>query len=41
LIGAEKSKWAEEISPLMTVEDNESPSFRYFREKLRELAGLP
>jgi hypothetical protein len=40
LIGAEKSKWAEEISPLMTVEDNESPSFRYFCKKMKQLAGM-
>lgn len=39
LIGAEKSKWAEHISPHMSVEGNLSPSFRYFRDKLRELAA--
>ncbi|MBF0371568.1 MAG: hypothetical protein HQL52_19185 [Magnetococcales bacterium] len=37
-IGAEKSKWAEKISPHMDVEINASPSFSYFRSKLRELA---
>ncbi len=36
-IGAEKSKWAAEISAYMTVENNLSPSFQYFRGKLREL----
>jgi hypothetical protein len=39
-VGAEKSKWAREISPHMVVENNLSPSFQYFRRKLRELAGL-
>lgn len=37
-IGAEKSQWAEKISPHMTVANNASPSFVYFREKLLELA---
>jgi len=36
-IGAEKSKWAESISPKMNIENNQSPSFCYFREKLRNL----
>lgn len=34
-IGKEKSKWAESIAPKMDVETNRSPSFRYFREKIR------
>ncbi len=38
-IGAEKSKWAEAIAPHMSVENNQSPSFQYFRGKLLELAG--
>ena len=38
-VGAEKSRWAERISPEMDVENNRSPSFCYFRGKLRELAG--
>lgn len=38
LIGAEKSAWADRISPQMDVENNRSPSFCYFRQKLRELA---
>ena len=36
-VGREKSIWAERIAPLMDVENNASPSFCYFREKLREL----
>lgn len=39
LIGAEKSKWAEQITPIMDLENNNSPSFCYFRDKLRNLAG--
>ena len=38
-IGAEKSKWAEAITPKMDVENNQSVSFCYFRDKLRELAN--
>lgn len=38
-VGAEKSQWAEKISPHMDVANNASPSFVYFREKLLELAG--
>lgn len=36
-VGREKSAWSRRISPLMDVENNASPSFCYFREKLREL----
>ena len=36
-VGREKSIWAIRIAPLMNVEKNASPSFCYFREKLREL----
>ena len=36
-VGREKSVWSERIAPLMDVDNNASPSFRYFREKLREL----
>jgi hypothetical protein len=36
-IGHEKSSWAEKITHNMNVEQNKSPSFCYFREKLREL----
>lgn len=38
-IGAEKSQWAEKITPHMDVNNNASPSFGYFREKVMELAG--
>ena len=37
-VGKEKSIWAVRVAPLMDVEKNASPSFRYFREKLRELS---
>ena len=37
-IGREKSAWAERVSPHMNVEVNKSPSFCYFRQKIRELA---
>ncbi len=36
-VGREKSIWATRISPLMDVENNTSPSFQYFRGKLRAL----
>lgn len=36
-VGREKSNWAIRIAPLMNVENNASPSFCYFREKMREL----
>ena len=36
-IGIEKSTWAEKIAPEMNVEQNTSPSFCYFRDKIREL----
>lgn len=38
VVGREKSVWAEKITPHMNVDDNASPSFRYFREKVRDLA---
>lgn len=38
-VGAEKSQWAEKITPHMDVTNNASPSFAYFRKKLLELAG--
>lgn len=37
-IGATKCAWAKEIPLHMDVEQNASPSFRYFRDKLREIA---
>jgi hypothetical protein len=39
MVGRMKSVWAQAIPPHMDVENNASPSFRYFRKKLRELAG--
>lgn len=36
-VGREKSAWAELIAPHMNVEVNKSPSFCYFRQKIREL----
>lgn len=36
-VGAEKSLWAERIAPCMNIGHNNSPSFCYFRNKLREL----
>ena len=37
-VGAEKSDWAEKISPHMDVANNASPSFCYFVAKLQALA---
>jgi hypothetical protein len=34
-IGIEKACWAERITPHMIVNDNKSPSFCYFRDKMR------
>lgn len=39
-VGKAKSEWAESITPHMNVNNNASPSFAYFREKMRELAGI-
>ena len=36
-VGREKSAWAENIAPYMDVDANASPSFRYFRDKIRDL----
>lgn len=36
-VGAEKSVWAKNISPHMTIENNKSPSFNYFVRKLQEM----
>ena len=38
-VGKEKSNWAKEISPFMDVDNNLSPSFCYFRDKLRYLTS--
>ena len=35
--GREKFVWAEKIAPEMNVDKNASPSFCYFRDKIREL----
>ncbi|WP_449416403.1 DUF4276 family protein [Phormidium nigroviride] len=37
-IGLEKTNWAKKIPPCMDVENNLSPSFCYFRDKLRQLS---
>ncbi len=39
-VGAEKSAWSEKITPYMDLDNNTSPSFNYFLEKLRELAEV-
>ncbi len=39
-VGEEKSRWAERITPYMAVIANASPSFCYFRDKVKELAGV-
>lgn len=36
--GAEKSVWAEKITPHMNVDANRSPSFQHFRDTIRQLA---
>lgn len=38
-VGKEKGNWAERIPVFMDVENNLSPSFCYFRNKLRRLTG--
>ncbi|MEG4393381.1 DUF4276 family protein [Microcoleus sp. BROC3] len=38
-VGEEKSTWANNIAPHMDVDNNLSPSFCYFRDKLRDLTG--
>lgn len=40
-VGAVKSNWADEITPHMDIMRNASPSFCYFRDKLKELADAP
>ena len=37
VIGREKSVWAQKIAPEMDINKNASPSFCYFRDKIREL----
>ena len=36
-VGREKSTWAEKITPYININKNASPSFCYFRDKIREL----
>ncbi|MCB9104387.1 MAG: hypothetical protein H6633_09100 [Anaerolineales bacterium] len=38
-IGREKTTWAEKITPHMDIDSNLSPSFCYFRDKLRKLTS--
>lgn len=38
-VGKEKSIWAEKIAPHMDVDNNKSPSFCFFRDNMRRLAG--
>lgn len=38
-IGLEKTNWANNIPPHMDVDNNLSPSFCYFRDKLRDLSS--
>ena len=40
-VGREKSAWSEKIAPQMDVDNNASPSFQYFRKKMRELTVQP
>ena len=37
VVGAEKCKWAERITPLLTVAKNRSPSFQSFRKTVEDL----
>lgn len=37
-VGAQKSEWSMTIPPHMQVDANRSPSFQYFRDKLRSVA---
>jgi hypothetical protein len=39
-IGLLKSAWAREITPHMDIDANTSPSFNYFRDKLRSLTRI-
>ena len=36
-VGKKKLEWAERITPNMDINNNKSPSFCYFRDKLRKL----
>ena len=37
-VGAEKTRWAETIAPLMDISSNRSPSFEYFRAKVQDMS---
>jgi hypothetical protein len=37
-VGQEKALWAQKIAPILSIDENKSPSFVYFRDKLRGLA---
>jgi len=39
-IALESCEWAGKISPHMDVDNNQSPSFKVFRDGLRSLAGM-
>lgn len=39
-IGKEKSIWAEKIAPHIDINKNASPSFHYFRDKLRKFSDV-
>lgn len=38
IVGKEKFEWAEKITPYMNIDQNKSPSFKYFCSKLQELS---
>jgi hypothetical protein len=38
-VGAEKSQWAEKITPHMDIETSNSPSFTFFRDTVRTLVN--
>jgi hypothetical protein len=37
MVGAEKARWAGDITLRMDIENNQSPSFRFFRDEIRSL----
>jgi len=39
-VGAEKYRWANDISPRMDLYNNASPSFQFFRDEVRSLQSL-
>ena len=39
-VGKQKSVWAGKITPFLDVDDNQSPSFHYFRSQLVALTGV-